>query len=127
MYRYSNKNYHSNYLLKRKKFETEEFPISGFDKGEKGLANGAIMWKCTNNYEGSKLKQSEIKEFTVAPKNMNYEKRYEIYKLYSTIESNGFTYFENNIKGKLLTVEFAQLSKDKIPQQPLALTIRDYE
>lgn len=126
-YRYSNKNYHSNYLLKRKKFETEEFPISGFDKGEKGLANGAIMWKCTNNYEGSKLKQSEIKEFTVAPKNMNYEKRYEIYKLYSTIESNGFTYFENNIKGKLLTVEFAQLSKDKIPQQPLALTIRDYE
>lgn len=126
-YRYSDNNYHSNYLLKRKKFETEEFPIIDFTEGEKGIAKGAIMWVCTNNYPGSELKKSEIKQFNVPPKSMDYETRYKIYNQYKTIESNGKTYFENNIKGKLLTIEFAQLSKDKVPQQPLGLTIRDYE
>lgn len=126
-YRYSNNNYHSNYLLKRKKFETEEFPIIGFTEGEKGIAKGAIMWVCTNDYPGSSLKKSEIKEFNVPPKSMDYEMRYQTYNQYKSIESNGKTYFDNNVKGKLLTIEFAQLSKDKVPQQPLGLTIRDYE
>lgn len=126
-YRYSVNKYHSNYLLKRKKSETEEFPIVGFTEGEKGRAKGAIMWVCSNNYDGSKLKESQIKTFNVVPKDMSYDERYKIYDKYKKIEKNGKTYFENNIKGKLLTVEFAQFSKDFIPQQPLGLTIRDYE
>lgn len=126
-YRYSVNGYHSNYLLKRKKFETEEFPIVNFTKGEKGIANDAIMWVCSNNYVGSKLKESQIKTFNVVPKNMSYDERYKLYDKYKKIEKNGKTYFENNIKGKLLTIEFAQFSKDFIPQQPLGLTIRDYE
>lgn len=107
----SSTSFRSNNLVKMKKKESDEFVIVGYTQGDRGKDKGALIWIAVT---------AEGHEFNVTPKNMTYEQRYAMFK---DCEKN----FDQKYKGKLLTVEYEDLSKDKIPQRAKALVIRDYE
>ena len=118
-----NKENRSYQTMKMKPREDSEWPVIGYTEGEKGKAVGAVKWICTERDEdapGTKLE--DRKTFNVDP-NWTYELRYAIYKALK--KNKGW--FEKNIKGKLATIEFAELSKDKLPQQPKFIQFRDSE
>ena len=94
----------SNYLLKHKDFQTEEYEIVGANEGT-GREKGTVIWVC---------KTQSGREFTVRPE--------------GTLETRK-NYFKNknNFFGKLLTVKFQNLTSLGIPRFPVGIVIRDYE
>ena len=94
----------SNYLLKHKDFQTEEYEIVGANEGT-GREKGTVIWVC---------KTQSGREFTVRPE--------------GTLETRK-NYFKNknNFLGKLLTVKFQNLTSLGIPRFPVGIVIRDYE
>ncbi len=118
-----NKENRSYQTMKMKPREDKEFIIFDYTEGEKGKAVGAVKWICTLTDEdapGTKLEDRKM--FNVDP-NWTYELRYAIFKALK--KNKGW--FEKNIKGKLATIEFSELSKDKLPQQPKFIQFRDSE
>jgi len=93
----------SNYLLKYKSFQTEEYKIVDVKEGT-GREKGTAIWVCES---GENL-------FSVKPE--------------GTLETRR-KYFENknNFLGKLLTVRFQNLTSLGIPRFPVGIVIRDYE
>lgn len=98
--------------LKVKPRYENEYKIVGYTQGTKGKDLGAIMWE---------LETPEGKVFTAVPKGMTYEERYELYKKMTP------KLFEKEYKGKLMTVEYEELSTDGVPLRAKAIVIRDYE
>lgn len=101
-------------LLKLKMRYSDEFELVGFSEGKKGRDKGAIMWVC-------KTKDGE-KTFNATPKNTTLQKRYELFK---KISKKGV--FENEYKGRMMTIEYEDLSKSGVPLRAKAVAIRDYE
>jgi len=108
MIRHPNSKYHmgerSNYLLKHKDFETEEYRIVDAVEAT-GRDKGTVIWVC-------EIPSGQL--FNVRPKG-----------IYDTRKS----WFSNRKKfiGKLLTVQFQNLSPNGIPRFPVGINIRDYE
>ncbi len=100
----------SNDLIKMKPKFTDEYKIIGYTSGKRGKDANAIIWICETK-EGN--------QFNVTPKDITYEERES---LFAEAEKN----FEQ-FRGKMLTVEYEDLSNDNIPQRAKALVIRDYE
>jgi ATP-dependent DNA ligase len=98
-------------LVKVKEILTDEYEIVGFKDGDNGIDKGAIIWIC---------KTADGHEFYATPKGITNKERK---KLYEDCEEN----FDKKYKGKLMTIEYADLSKLGVPQQAKALIIRDYE
>jgi len=94
----------SNYLLKYKTFQTEEYEIVGAKTGH-GRDADAVVWVC---------KTENDQQFTVRPEG-TITRREEHYKNY-----------EKYI-GKMLTVRFQNLTALKVPRFPIGVVIRDYE
>ena len=94
----------SNYLLKHKDFQTEEYEIVGANEGG-GREKGTVIWVCKTRCG---------QEFTVRPE--------------GTLETRK-NYFKNknDFLGKLLTVKFQNLTSLGIPRFPVGIVIRDYE
>ena len=94
----------SNYLLKFKEFQTEEYEIIGANCGQ-GRDADAVIWVC---------KTEDGHEFTVKPE--------------GTIKQREVL-FTNRSKyiGKLLTVRFQNLTALGVPRFPVGVVIRDYE
>ena len=94
----------SNYLLKYKTFQTEEYKIIGAKTGHGRDAN-AVVWVC---------KTEDGREFTVRPE--------------GTI-SQREEYYRDHVKylGKMLTVRFQNLTALNVPRFPVGVVIRDYE
>ena len=113
IYQYSINNYHSSNIVKIKPTFDAEFSIKSFTQGEKGKDKGALIWICSTNKELT---------FHVVPK-QTYKERYELF----TNLTNNISLFETKYKGKLLTVQYAELSPNGIPLQPKGVIIRDYE
>lgn len=111
--------------LKIKPRPDSEFPVINFKEGN-GKESGAIIWICAESDDGVKNRTGKIlpmedrKSFSVTP-NMSYEDRYAIFKKLSKDK----TFFDKNIKGQLLTINYSILSKDFLPQQPKAIRFRD--
>jgi ATP-dependent DNA ligase len=100
-------------LLKLKMRYDSEFELVGFTEGTKGRDKGAIMWIC---------KTSNGTEFHVTPKNTTLKDRYELFKKI-TQDKN----FNQEYKGRLMTIEYEDLSKDGVPLRAKSVGIRDYE
>jgi ATP dependent DNA ligase domain len=116
-----NKANRSYQTMKMKPREDSEFPIIGYTDGNKGKSVGAVKWICTVRDEdapGTNLEERD--SFDVDP-NWTYELRYAIYKALEETPD----WFEENIKGQLATIEFAEFSKDMKPQQPKFIQFRD--
>lgn len=100
--------YRSNDLLKVKFMEDEEFEIIGYEKEIvyiDSTAYKAVIWKCRTADGG---------EFNCRPKGTR-EQRIEWYKN------------ADRQIGKMLTVQFQELSEDMIPIFPVGILVRDYE
>jgi ATP-dependent DNA ligase len=100
--------YHSNFrspdLQKLKKSLDKEFIITGFTAGS-GNEQGCVIWVC---------KTDCAKSFSVRPKGDFATRR----KLF--LEADQYI-------GKLLTVQYQELTEDGIPRFPVGVVIRDYE
>ena len=94
----------SNYLLKYKEFQTEEYEIVGAKTGH-GRDADAVVWIC---------KTQDDQEFTVRPEGTiaQREEHYKNHKKYL---------------GKMLTVRFQNLTAHGVPRFPVGVCIRDYE
>lgn len=90
----------SNYLLKYKEFQTEEYEIVGVKEGT-GREKGAAIWECKGG-------------FCAKPEG-TLEYRRQL--------------FEDKDKyiGKMLTVRFQNLTAQGVPRFPVGVAIRDYE
>lgn len=98
-------------LVKMKKQFTDEFELVGYTQGSRGKDRGALIW----------IAQTESGDkFNVTPKDMTYEKRYE---LFLECEKS----FDEKYLGRMLTVEHEGLSKALKPLRAKALVFRDYE
>ena len=94
----------SNYLLKFKEFQTEEYEIIGANCGH-GRDADAVVWVC---------KTATGHTFTVRPE--------------GTIKQREVYYANRNrYIGKLLTVRFQNLTALGVPRFPVGVVIRDYE
>ena len=94
----------SNYLLKFKEFQTEEYEIVGAKTGH-GRDADAVVWVC---------KTASGHEFTVKPEGTIKERE----RYYSQ---------RDQYIGKQLTVRFQNLTALSVPRFPVGVTIRDYE
>ena len=94
----------SNYLLKHKDFQTEEYEITGAKTGH-GRDADAVVWVC---------KTQDGHQFNVRPEG-TIAQREEHYK-------NHEKYI-----GKMLTVRFQNLTTLGVPRFPVGVVIRDYE
>ena len=103
----------SKYVLKRKMTYSDEFEVVGFEQGKKGKDKGAIIWIL-------KAHDSD-KTFNSIPKNTTYEERYRSYKEVLTNDI-----FKNKYKGRMMTIEFEDLSKDNIPLRSKSIGFREH-
>lgn len=92
-------------LQKVKTFETHEFPIVGFEEGRGRLAGhvGSFICEMPNGKTFSAKQKGSLKNLK--------------------------QYFENPDlwKGKVLTVQYQNLTADGLPRFPVGIAIRDYE
>jgi len=98
----------SRHVLKMKKRFSKEFPVVGFEQGVKGKDKGAILWT---------IDLGRGQTLTLQPKNMTYQQRYECFK---SAAGN----FDNLYRGRLMTVEYEDLSKDGVPLRAKAAGFR---
>lgn len=94
----------SNYLLKHKDFQTEEYEIIGATTGHGRDAN-CVVWIC---------KTEEGNVFNARPE--------------GTLEDREYKYAnKERFIGKMLTVRFQNLTEKNVPRFPVGVAIRDYE
>ena len=91
-------------LLKYKEMMDEEYKIVGFYEGE-GEEAGCVLWECALD---------SGKTFRCRPKGTLEERR--------ALFKRG-----KEFVGKMLTVQFQELTPDGVPRFPVGITIRDYE
>jgi DNA ligase 1 len=99
--------FRSNYLLKLKDFQDDEFKITNYTEGN-GSETGCIIYTC--------LDHNTDKTFEVRPRG-SIENRKELFK-------NG-----SECIGKLLTVRYQKtgIDNNELPRFPVGISIRDYE
>jgi len=100
----------SNDLQKYKEFEDEEFEIVGY-KEANGEDRGTIIWEC---YYTKPDKSKEI--FAVRPRGSREIRR----EWFEQAEQD----FDNNFKGKLLTVRYQELGPEGCPRFPVGICVR---
>ena len=94
----------SNYLLKYKDFQTEEYEIVGAKTGHGRDAN-AVVWVCKT---GDGQQFTARPEGTIAQREEDYRNR-------------------EKFMGKMLTVRFQNLTALGVPRFPVGVVVRDYE
>lgn len=105
----------SKFVLKRKMTYSDEFEVVDFDQGSKGKDIGAIIWILKTH--------TTNKTFNATPKNTTYEERY---KLYKDAASDNKKTFDGKYKGRMMTIEYEDLSNDKIPLRAKSIGFRDH-
>lgn len=98
-------------LVKLKPTYTDEFELIGYTDGKKGRDVGAIIWVCQTK---------EGLEFNATPKDMTIAERKALFQECKKK-------FKTKYLGRMLTVEYQDMSKDLKPQRAKALLFRDYE
>lgn len=98
--------------LKLKPSFDDEYEIIGFNQGTKGKDVGALIWV---------LRTKDGKQFTSVPKDMTYDTRYQIFKDLTLHPDK----FKKEYLGKMMTIEFQDLSEDGVPQRAKAKAIRN--
>ena len=100
-------------LMKLKMRYDAEFKLVGFTEGTKGRDKGAVMWICQT---------SEGKMFHVTPKNTTLKDRYELFKKLNKDDN-----FDEEYNGRMMTIEYEDLSKDGVPLRAKSIGFREYE
>jgi hypothetical protein len=108
----NNMSIRSKFVLKRKMKYSNEYELIGFTEGKKGKDKGAILWI---------LKTEDNNEFHATPKNMTYKERISMYS--DCIKDNNFI---EKYKGRMMTIEYEDLSKDGIPLRAKSVGFREH-
>ena len=90
----------------------DEYEVVGYTGGKKGRDVNAIIWQC---------KVPNGNTFNVTPKNITYAERYLIYKKASTNDG-----FNKLYSGRMMTVEYEDLSNDNVPLRAKSIGFRDH-
>lgn len=109
--------YHSSNIIKMKPIYDDEYTIVGFIEG-KGKSAGTFTWIVETS-------TPDKTQFNVEHKNLTIDQRKKIFIKFNEIESNGKTFFENNIKGKPLKVEYFSKSNKGLPTLAKAVGVRE--
>ena len=109
----NNMSIRSKFVLKRKMNYDDEFELVDFTQGSSGKDIGAIIW-ILKTHDTNKL-------FNAVPKNISYDERYNIYS--DIIKNNNFN---SKYKGRLMTIEYEDLSGDKVPMRAKSIGFRDH-
>ena len=107
----------SKYVLKRKKRYSNEYELVDFKQGEKGRDVGAILW-VLKTIDSNGIEH----EFSATPKNITYGERYELFKKLN-INKN---IFNKKYKGRMMTVEYEDLSKKNVPMRAKSIGFREH-
>ena len=99
-------------VQKRKQLFSKEYELFDYSEGKKGRDKGAIIW----------IFKINNKIVRAVPKNSTIDERK---KLFSKLKKNK-NLFDNEYKGKLMTVEFEDISKDSIPQRLKVIGLRPF-
>lgn len=110
----TNREIRSYQMRKRKPRYSAEYEIVGYTEGEQGKDKGAIIWILKT--KGTKEHPS--KQFTSTPVGMNYEERYKMFKDMTPEK------FKKKYLGKMMTVEYDDISIDGVPLRAKAKCIR---
>ena len=105
----------SKFVLKRKMTYSDEFEVVDFGQGTKGKDKEAIMW-ILKTHDTNKI-------FSATPKDTTYNKRYELFKEANANDKKGFI---DKYKGRMMTIEYEDLSKDKIPLRAKSIGFREH-
>lgn len=119
-YQYSYNGYHSRNILKMKPLLSSEFEVCDFTAAEKGKAAGNIVLICCIRDAAGNVK----KTFNVTFKDMTEDAQKAMYKKWA---ENDRRLFNSTYKGKPVTLDYYELSKDGVPLMAKAVAIRDYE
>ena len=92
-------------MRKRKPRWSNEYVLTGYTEGEKGKDKGAIIWILKTKGDDMNVPI----EFHATPVGMDYEERYSLWSS-MTVEL-----FNKNYKGKLMTVEYDDISENGVP------------
>lgn len=103
-------------LRKRKPRFDSEYEIVGYKEGKQGKDKGAIIWILKTS--GNERKNIPSIEFTSTPVGMNYEERK---KLFKNLNEN---IFNKKYKGKMMTVEYDDISDEGVPLRAKAKCVR---
>lgn len=119
-YSYSYNGYHSQNMLKLKQSFDDEFKIVDFTCGEKGKSAGDLILI---------LETKDGKQFNLASfEGIELEERK---KLYLELSADNNKKFNDEYRGKYITVEYQDLSKDGIPARAVAreglINVRDFD
>uniref|UniRef100_A0A6C0LLD4 ATP-dependent DNA ligase family profile domain-containing protein n=1 Tax=viral metagenome TaxID=1070528 RepID=A0A6C0LLD4_9ZZZZ len=109
LYRFGIGSQRSSDVLKIKPYNTDEFEIVNYKEG-RGKDKGAVTFV---------LKTDKGIEFSAVP-NATLESRKALFKKFEDDE----TEFNKNYRGKMATIQYADLSKDNVPTQPKYVSIR---
>jgi hypothetical protein len=101
----------SNDLVKMKQKFADEYEVVGFTDGARGKDKGAIIWVC---------KTKDGVEFNVTPKDMTYERRYQLY-------DDAVANFDKKYANRMITLEYEDLSENGVPLRAKSVAFRDYE
>lgn len=102
-------------VLKLKPKYSGEFKIIDFKEGKRGKDMGAIIWICQTDGGHN---------FSITPKNVTNEWRKE---MFTKLSKNKNKIFIDKYEGRMMTVEYDELSKKGIPLRAKALEFRDIE
>ena len=103
---------HTDAAMKHKPLFTDDFKVVGYSAG-RGKEHDKVIWTCVTKTK---------KEFKVRPKRPDDERR----AVYEALRRDPGL-FDRKYKNKPLTVEYAALSVDGVPQQPRGVAFRTYE
>lgn len=109
----NNLNIRSKYVLKRKMVYSDEFEVVDFIDGKRGRDKDAILWICKSHLND--------KLFNATPKDTTYKDRYALFKDCS-IDDN----FNNKYKGRMMTIEYEDLSDSGIPLRAKSVGFREH-
>lgn len=104
-------------IRKRKPRYSAEYEIVGYTQGGQGKDIGAIIWVLKT--QGDKKNKSI--EFTSTPVGMDYEERYRLFREMTP------KLFAKKYKGKMMTVEYDDISKDGVPLRAKAKGVRIFD
>jgi len=131
-----NKEQRSYTTLKLKPIDDDEWPVIGFTDGIKGKDVGALKWILSATEDTVKTHTEKYNLTNIElPKTIDDRKfdavskgdfgSYDIRaKLFTFLTANP-AYFENNLKNKLMKIQYTTISNYGKPQQPKVLGFRD--
>lgn len=104
-------------MRKRKPRYSDEYEVVGFGDGTQGKDKGAIIWIMKT--KGSPSHPS--KQFSSTPVGMDYKERYSLFKEMTV------NVFNKKYKGKMMTIEYDDISEDGVPLRAKSKGIRLFD